>query len=72
MKLEDYNLHEKGIHCTMSTLQKSMVRWMVHLVKTDPRCLYTSEQGQALSHFIHSFCANNSNQDKVSRRDDLN
>ncbi len=72
MKLERYHLKHSGIQCSMWELQRSMVAWMIHLARTDDTCMYSAEQGKALSYFIRTFCENNSNLDPVYADDSLN
>ncbi len=70
--LYDYMMHCRGISCTMSDLQKHMVAHMLWLVRTDPNCRYTAEQGSALSHFIRSFSEHRANYEWVLPDDKFN
>ena len=72
VEYEEYLMHCRGVSCTMAGLAKHMVRHMIYLVHTDPNCLYTSEQGQAVSYFIRTFCARGHNYEWVLPDDTYN
>ena len=72
IEYRDYMMHCRGISCTMSDLQKHMVGHMLYLVKTDPNCRYTAEQGSAISHFIRTFCERRANYEWVLPDDTFN